>query len=59
MSLIYSVLIEKHKSVTSLELMFRACYCQPCVAAVLYLKHQQKQEVGICNPLELFKQVQR
>lgn len=59
MSLIYSVLIEKHKSVTTLELMFRACYCQPCLAAAHYLKHQQKQEVGISDPLELFKQVQR
>lgn len=27
--------------------------------SVLYLKHQQKQEVGIGDPLELFKQVQR
>lgn len=35
----------------------------PCVlmsnVSVLYLKHQQKQEVGIGDPLELFKQVQR
>lgn len=26
---------------------------------VLYLQHQQKEEVGVSDPLELFKQVQR
>lgn len=29
------------------------------MAAVLYLKHQQKEEVGVSDPLELLEQVQR
>lgn len=29
------------------------CVCFP------HLEHQQKQEVSICNPLELLKQVER